>query len=273
MRSAQLPPLSVQRLRALLRAAGGFWRVEFKPETGSTSDDARKALESASVAGTAFLTDFQTAGRGARGRRWLAPPRSSLLMSAVLDVANVSKPFVFTQLGALALCTGLRESTGLDVRIKWPNDAVVGLRKIGGALVEVVETGAGRVAIVGLGANLNFRSDEIGPVETPATSVLDETGSPCNREAVACAVLSELARRLGRIGEQAAFTSEWEALSAVKGERVEVRTERRTVRGRVRGFGPEGELILQADDGSQSRFWAGRVSVRQTAGEPGNPGS
>ena len=129
-------PLNVPRLRRLLAGSGLAREVIYRPRTESTNDDALVAARGGAPEGTLFVTDFQTRGRGTRGRLWRSPPNTSLLLSAILRPERALKPVELTQVAALGLCNGLRKSTGLDVRIKWPNDAMVRDRKIGGVLVE-----------------------------------------------------------------------------------------------------------------------------------------
>ncbi len=232
----------------------------YKPQTGSTNNDALAAARGGAVEGTVFVTDFQTQGRGTRGRTWRSPRNTSLLLSVVLRPTRVLKPVELTQLAALGLCNGLRDSTGLDVRIKWPNDAMVRDKKIGGVLVEPLPEPA-MAAVVGIGTNLNLAASEIGLADGSATSVLDETGSPCDRELVIAAVVGVLERSYRILENGGSLFEDWTTLSAVIGRSVALRTEARTYLGTVSGFGPGGELVLDCEDGARRRFSAGRLEL------------
>ena len=155
--------------------------ISYSPETGSTNDDAIAAAREGAPEGNLFLTDYQTGGRGTRGRSWHAPRNGALLLSSVLRPGPGIGPPALTRIAGLALCWGLRSSTDLEVKIKWPNDAVIDGKKIGGVLVETIGTRPS-AAIIGIGANLNFSGAEIDAGETPVTTVLDETGRSCDRE-------------------------------------------------------------------------------------------
>ncbi len=170
------------------------------------------------------------------------------------------KPVELTQIAALGLCNGLRESTGLDVRIKWPNDAMVRDKKIGGVLVEPL-SGPAIVAVIGIGANLNFAASDIGLAEGSVTSVLGETGSPCDRELVIAAVVNALERSYRILENGGSLFEDWTALSAVIGRSVALRTEARTYVGEVSGFSAAGELVLDCEDGARRRFSAGRLEL------------
>jgi BirA family biotin operon repressor/biotin-[acetyl-CoA-carboxylase] ligase len=160
------------------------------------------------------------------------------------------------------LCHGLRESTGLDVKIKWPNDAMVRDRKIGGVLVEVLP-GQPAAAVIGIGANLNVAADEIDVADARVTSVLDETGLPCDRESVIAVVVGALERGYRSVEGGRSLSAEWAARSAVIGRRVALRSETASYAGTASGFGGDGELILDCDDGVKRRFNAGRLEILQ----------
>lgn len=258
--SACEPPLDISRLLRLLADSGLAREVIYRAQTGSTNDDALTAARGGAPEGTLFVTDFQTRGRGTRGRTWQSPRNTSLLLSTVLRPTRAFKPVELTQLAALGLCNGLRASTGLDVRIKWPNDAMVRDRKIGGVLVEPLP-GPATAAVIGVGANLNIAAREIGVEGQQTTSVLDETGSRCDRELVIAAVVGALERSYRALNGGGSLFEEWTALSAVIGRSVTLRTEAHTYLGTVSGFGAGGELVLDCKDGARRRFNAGRMEL------------
>ena len=258
------PSLDVARLRHLLAGSSLAREVIYRPQTESTNDDALAAARDGAPEGTLFVTDFQTRGRGTRGRTWRSPRNTSLLLSTILRPKRALKPVELTQVAALGLCNGLRESTGLDVRIKWPNDAMVQDKKIGGVLVEPLP-GPAATAVIGIGANLNVAAADIDPANGSAASVLDETGSRCDRELIIAAVAGALERSYRALKDGGALLEEWTALSAVVGRPVALRTEARTYLGTVSGFGSGGELMLDCEDGARRRFSAGRLELRKPA--------
>lgn len=253
-------PLSVPRLRRLLSGNDLARTVIYQPETGSTNDDALAVARDSSTAGILFLTDFQTQGRGTRGRSWQSPRNQSLLLSTILRPRRMLKSAELTQISALGLCQGLRDSTGLDVKIKWPNDAMVRDRKIGGVLVEVVP-GRPAAAVIGIGANLNAAANDIDVADARVTSVLDETGLRCDRESVIAAVIGALEHGYRTVEAGRSLSAEWAELSAVIGRRVALRSETAFIVGVATGFGGDGELILDCEDGVVRRFKAGRLEI------------
>lgn len=253
--------LDVNRLRGLLAGLALAKSVIYRPQTESTNDDALAAAREGSPEGVLFITDYQSAGRGTRGKKWQAPPNSALLLTVLLRPPSETKPFALTQAAALALCEGLRSATGLAVGIKWPNDALVRDRKIGGILVETIGAGASWASVAGFGANLNFAAGAIENPDVPATTVLNEAGRPCDREAVIAAVVRAFDRRYRQLQLGESLATDWDALSVVKGREVAVITTRGDFRGKVAGFGPEGELILMEAGGRERRFRAGSVRL------------
>lgn len=250
--AGSVPPFDPGRLRARL-GPGLPWDLRHIAVTASTNDDARAADAGH---GTVFLADFQTAGRGARGRTWQSPPGGSLLASVVLVPDPPLPPASLTALGALALAGGLGDTTGLDVLVKWPNDCVIDDRKVGGVLVE---TAAGR-AVVGLGANLNFAASEIIEPDYPATTASDKLGVPCDREAVTAAVLNGMARLYGALrADPGALDTAWRERSSLIDRTVVLETESEAVRGLVVGFSADGRLLLRLEDGNERSFITGRV--------------
>ena len=253
----------MQRLRRLLAGSRLTREVIYRPQTESTNNDALAAARDGASEGTLFVTDFQTRGRGTRGRSWRSPRNTSLLLSTILRPKRALKPVELTQVAALGLCNGLRDAAGLDVRIKWPNDAMVRDRKIGGVLVEPLP-GPPPAAVIGIGANLNVAASEIGLADESVASVLDETGSRCDRELVIAAVVDALDRGVTERWKAGGRSSRsGSALSAVMGRSVALRSGISLHLGTVSGFGAGGEIILDCEDGEQRRFSAGRLELRR----------
>jgi BirA family transcriptional regulator, biotin operon repressor / biotin---[acetyl-CoA-carboxylase] ligase len=156
------------------------------------SCESTQALLDASMSeGTAALADFQTSGRGRLGRTWEAPPRSAVLVSALL------KPPADRRLPQLALVAGvgvadaLERLTGLAVQIKWPNDVMLRRAKVAGILAEARD-GA---VVLGIGVNVNQTRDQL---PERAGSLLTTTGREWDRDEVLDAVLSDVGVRYGQ---------------------------------------------------------------------------
>jgi BirA family biotin operon repressor/biotin-[acetyl-CoA-carboxylase] ligase len=155
----------------------------------STNDLAAQAASSPTNDGLVILAEEQTAGRGRRGRSWVAPPRSSLLMSMLLfPPLPLSATGWLTALGAVAAAEVVQEWTGREAQIKWPNDVRVAGQKIAGVLVE-----RGNGAIIGIGLNANLQRGELpASLSISTTSLYDLLGGPVDRSELARALIRRL---------------------------------------------------------------------------------
>ena len=175
---------------------------------------------------------------------------------------------------ALAV-TDLLAEMGIESVTKWPNDVLVGGRKICGILSERCDV-AGRpeaAVIVGIGLNVNMTAAVAAAIDQPATSILLELGTHLNTGLGAdpdpcetldrCLSLLALRVEQWNAGGFLALRDDWIARCAFQGESVTVRGGDRPRTGTLSGFGPHGELLLQAADGSISPVWSGDILPRQ----------
>jgi len=194
-----------------------------------------------------FLADHQSAGRGRYGRSWVAPAESSLLFSILARTAL--EPILLTASCSVAVAAVLRESAGLAACIKWPNDVMVGERKICGVLTEAVGA-APAATIVGVGLNVNLELDAPGLPET-ATSVSAELRRPFSRQRLFERILARIDAALALDpGELAAATwARWEALLWRRSQVVRVTDGGQEYEGIVEGLSPSGGLWLRDNAG------------------------
>jgi BirA family biotin operon repressor/biotin-[acetyl-CoA-carboxylase] ligase len=187
-----LPPaFDAAALAARVARPGSLWReVAVVASTGSTNTDLVARASRGAPEGLVLVAEEQTAGRGRMGRTWSAPPRSGLAVSVLL---RPSRPAA--DLGWLPLLAGLvtaeavRAVAGVEATVKWPNDVLVGERKLAGVLAERAD----EAVVVGIGLNVAARLDQL-PVPT-ATSLRVE-GADVDGTAGRAAVLVDLLDRL-----------------------------------------------------------------------------
>ena len=187
------PPLDQEALAHALTRPGSLWAdVEVLESCPSTNAElARRAREGAPT-GSVLVADHQTAGRGRLDRAWVTPPGAALTFSVLLEPHRVPVarwPWLPLLVG-IAVAEGVRRLTGVDCTLKWPNDVLVGERKLAGILVERVERPSGAVAVVGVGLNVSLTEDDL-PVPT-ATSLLIEGASTTDRTVILREVLRSL---------------------------------------------------------------------------------
>ena len=179
--------LAPDAVKPLLR--GRFGRVyRYAEVTPST----QRMLGEDSAEGAVAVTEEQTEGRGRLGRRWEAAPGTSILVSIVL-VPAVEPPRLpeLSLVAGGAVAQAIAEITGIEPAIKFPNDLLIGMRKVAGILAESSE---GRV-VLGIGVNVNQTAQEL-PTDTltPPTSLRVVLGEPVDRARLLAAILLHLER-------------------------------------------------------------------------------
>ena len=156
--------------------------------TGSTNADLLAAARSGAAAGVVLAAEAQTSGRGRLGRRWVSPPRAALTFSVLLrprEAPAAARGWV-PLLAGVAVAAALRAATGLDTRLKWPNDVLVGGAKVAGILAEQ----SGDAIVVGTGINVSGRRDELPAAGATSLAL---AGAACpDREQLLVSVLGEL---------------------------------------------------------------------------------
>jgi len=185
------PPLRAAALRKALLGQGDLWsRLEVVEQTGSTNADVACAAAEGAPEGLIVVAEHQQAGRGRVDRRWVAPPRSGLTFSVLLrpPVSSRAQWGWLPLLGGVALARSVHRTAGVDAALKWPNDVLVGERKLAGVLAEVAD--ADGAVVLGIGLNVSLRADEV-PVPT-ATSLALVGSTVVDRDTMLRSVLREL---------------------------------------------------------------------------------
>jgi len=235
----------------------------------STNDLAARASTSTANEGLVILAEEQSAGRGRRGRHWVAPASSSLLMSVLLFPSEaLAEAGWLTALGAVAVAEVVTAWTGRDARIKWPNDVRIEGQKIAGILVE-----RGEGAVIGIGLNVNTSlADFPEELRTQATSVRILKGEPVDRSEL----VRNLIRRLDHwydLGWQQGpdvLNPAWRDRSEHLGQLVKVDTPSGSCVGRLIDLDLRRGLTLALQDGNGDRQ---PLSVRDVlAVSPVEPG-
>jgi BirA family transcriptional regulator, biotin operon repressor / biotin---[acetyl-CoA-carboxylase] ligase len=199
--------------------------------------------------GLVAVADYQTAGRGRRGRDWVAPPGASLLVSVLLRPSLAPEQIQLVAMASgVAMVVAVERVAGFTPALKWPNDLVVGDCKLAGILAEA----DGDAVVVGVGINVNW--DEFPPELTAtATACNLEVGHAVDRRELLAAFLSELDDRYSNLD---AVRAEYERRLATLGRRVRVERPGGDLEGRAVGVGESGELLV---DGGGSTMIAVHV--------------
>jgi BirA family transcriptional regulator, biotin operon repressor / biotin---[acetyl-CoA-carboxylase] ligase len=295
------PPLRELALNKAVVRPGGLWRrIDVVPETGSTNADVADAARAGKAEGYVLVAEAQSAGRGRLGRTWTAPPRSGLFLSVLLRPNDVppARWGWLPLLAGTAARTAVDAVSGVPVRLKWPNDLIIvdesggdagggvgtvaggstgtdsstdsgkdtaygAARKLGGILVERVETPTGPAAVVGLGLNVSVRRDELPAAH--ATSLVLEGAKAADRDTVLRAVLREIERWytdwsvVGGDPMASGLASAYAASCATFGRRVRVELPGGApVEGEAVGLDGDGRLLVRDAEGERA-FGAGDV--------------
>jgi len=249
---------------AIARAAAGF---DGKILCLDTVDSTNARLLAEFGQRRVLLAEFQRAGRGRRGRCWIMPPGAGIALSFGYRFACG-----LAGLGALSLELGLAVAEALaglaPVRVKWPNDLLVGERKLGGLLVEARgrQDGAGEV-VIGLGVNCHLPRNAAGThalPDQPFTDVASVARLPVGRNALAGRLIIALDTACGRVerGETHGLAERWARFDALAGARVTVQSGMSdAMTGVARGVSDAGALRL-LHNGEVIEIQAGEVSLR-----------
>lgn len=235
----------------------GWSPVVVVAETGSTNADlAAAARGGAATVDTALVAGEQLAGRGRFARAWQSPRGTSVSMSVLVRPGvDVSDWPLLPLVTGLGVTDGLRH-LGVDARLKWPNDVLVGGLKVCGILAEVVTTPDGPAVVVGMGLNV---SQGPGELPVPTATSLRIAGSLAGRGQVAVAVLAALSRQVRRWHDGADVLADYTAVCSTIGTRVTVMTSADTwVEGDAVAVSRQGHLVVDVD-GFRREFAAGDV--------------
>jgi len=255
---ARLPPELARRVRQLDVA----WSVD------STSTALLSRPNPPPGFAEVLLAEYQTHGRGRRGRSWIAPPGGAICLSLSWTFQQAPE-----DLGALGLAIGvctlraLNEFDLAGVGLKWPNDILIDERKLGGILIDLrAEVTGPACVVVGLGLNVALGSALLRKVATtglPATDLLTAgMERPC-RNSLAAAVIAAILRALPEFERQGLrpFVDEWRSADVLHGRPVDVHAADGVARGLARGIDVHGALLIETVQGVR-RFISGDVTVR-----------
>jgi BirA family biotin operon repressor/biotin-[acetyl-CoA-carboxylase] ligase len=243
-------------------------RVVVFSEVGSTNTEAFRLAEEGAAEGTVVLAESQSRGKGRLGRTWESPPSVNIYCSVILrpPILPIATPQL-TFVSSLAVCRAIESIPGLVPRIKWPNDILLGGRKVAGLLNELsAETERVNFLVLGMGVNVNMEPEQFpADLRYPATSLSQEAGRPIPRLPLLRALLEGLDDLYGQYlaGGFTAIRGEWERRSAVHGQRVLITSSGEEMAGVAVGIDEDGALLVRREDGSICRVLAGDVSLVQ----------
>lgn len=240
--------------------------VYYYDETDSTNIRAKRLGEEGAPHGTLAVADQQNAGRGRRGRGWESPKGCSIYMSILLrpEIPPVKAPML-TLVMALSAAEGLKESTGLDAGIKWPNDIVLNGKKLVGILTEMsTEIDYINHVVIGVGINVNM-TDLPEEIKGKATSLRLEMGQVVKRSPIIAAVMRNFEKNYSLFLETQnleKMQEKYNSLLVNREKEVRILGGKEEYNAYALGVNKEGELLVRREDGTTEAVYAGEVSVR-----------
>ncbi|WP_048191050.1 biotin--[acetyl-CoA-carboxylase] ligase [Methanobacterium sp. SMA-27] len=235
--------------------------IHYFKEVDSTNDVAKYLAEEGAEEGTIVIAEIQNRGKGRRGKTWISPP-GGVWMSIILrpDIPPFNAPQL-TLVTGVAVAETLKKECNLDVGIKWPNDILIGNKKVCGILTEVnASIEKINYVIVGIGIDMNVDVPLFPPdLQKGATSLKNELDTEINGAILVQKFLLEFETIYNefKAGKFPEILKEWRSLSKTIGNNVEVRTRGKTIRGEAVGINKEGILILELEDGSLEKIISG----------------
>lgn len=257
----------------LLCCIKGSWcghNIYYYRETDSTNVRAKYLAEEGAVHGSLVIADAQSCGRGRRGRAWVTDPGTGIWMSLILKPEfSPTTASMLTLIAALAVRRGIRESTGIKLEIKWPNDLTYKGRKLCGILTEMsAEMDHIHYVVVGIGINVNT-SEFPKELSDKAGSLKLISGTGYKRSLIVGEILKEFEsyyQRFLESGDLSPFVEEYHTYLTGYLEPIKVLHGNREYEGIELGIVPSGELKLRLEDGKETTISSGEVSIRTEAG-------
>ena len=249
------------------RLSGSGVRLEIVDEIDSTSTRLLAMAAAGAPSGTCLAAEWQSAGRGRRGRSWVSSLGGSLTFSLLWRFERGAG-----HLAGLSLAVGVAVARALSscgvgrVQVKWPNDVVADFQKLAGILVETSgEMQGPSVAVIGVGVNYRLGERAMDQIDQPVTDVARCSAVVPSRSVLLAALLTELSAVLSEFEAQGfpAVRDAWRALHAYQGRRVRVLPPREAAfEAEVTDVAPDGALVVALPDGRTVALSSAEISLR-----------
>jgi BirA family biotin operon repressor/biotin-[acetyl-CoA-carboxylase] ligase len=256
--------LDVARILRTLQTEWLGRSIKYLEQVDSTNTLAHQLVAKGEAQGTLIVAEEQLSGRGRMGRSWHSPAGKGIWMSFILrpDIPLLFTPQL-TLLTAVAVCRAIRAVGSAEAGIKWPNDILIGGRKVCGILLETsAEEDRLLHVVAGIGVSVNLTEDDYPPeLRSIATSLLIETGRRVSREELLCRILQEWESlfSLYRAEGFSPVRTLWETLSVTLHRPVRSVTPQGVIEGTALALDESGALIVQTADGQLHKLYSGVV--------------
>ena len=245
-------------------------RIMFFQNLGSTMDEADRHGANRVADGTVVVAETQQASRGRFGRTWVSQP-GNLYFSVVFYPTLQTLPLL-SPLAGVAVVRAIAKTTGLQPRIKWPNDVLIDGKKVAGILVESVISGEEvHYAVLGIGVNVALDAEALGELSATATSLNAATAREVPREGLLRRLLQELDGLYLALRKGESPIEDWQGLLDTLGCRITASAGKESPTGMAESVDDLGNLLLRLDDGRLVTLTTGDVTLAQNGGPSGRP--
>jgi BirA family transcriptional regulator, biotin operon repressor / biotin---[acetyl-CoA-carboxylase] ligase len=241
-------------------------KLYYLSETQSTNDDAFSLGNAGDPEGTVIVADKQNMGKGRMQRVWQSPPGSNIYTSIILrPQITISKATQIPIAAGVAVAETLNNFCPDEVCLKWPNDVIIGGKKVCGILAQMtISTDAIDFVILGIGINVNIRRDQFSQdIQETATSLAIETGREISRLELIISLYENLAKCYKQLlqNEFGHIRERWLQLSPMIGQTVRVMFKDDKIEGKAIGLDDDGSLILLTDENKEVKVSAGDATI------------
>jgi len=215
--------------------------------------------------GQVCLAEFQSAGRGRRGRQWVSPFGSQIYLSIYWYLEQgLSAAMGLSLVTALAVSDAIYALTNIQVQLKWPNDIYLGGVKLAGILIDLEgQALEPSHSVIGIGLNVNIPEKAAAKIDQTWTDLQSHCKNPIDRNTLSAQLINHLLRRLEQHQNEGLVNmlDEWHALDFYLNKRVKLLTGERMMQGICRGVNSQGALMLEIN-GQIKPIYGGEVSLR-----------
>ena len=239
--------------------------IEVLFKTSSTNAILLNQLATAEVHGKVVLAEYQSEGRGRRGKKWVSPLASGISLSVAwhFDIAPGALGLLSLYMG-VAVARTLLQSDLIDVSLKWPNDVLVNDKKLGGILLELRGEASGPVdVIVGIGLNYNLPLEIFPDIDQAVCDICNLSNKRLSRNYIVATLLSNVFEVLHDVqaGVSTKLIDEWRQFDHYRGREARLVMSDKKIEGVLKGVDDHGQLMMLVD-GVVERYTAGEISLR-----------
>jgi BirA family biotin operon repressor/biotin-[acetyl-CoA-carboxylase] ligase len=259
--SNKLLPYEVQKKLRTQFIGRKMQYLENTPSTNWVGKQVCSEGDMEGIHGLVIIAEEQTGGIGRMGRVWVSPSGGIWITIALKPVIPIDHVFMVTMAGSVAVARAIRKEFDLGALIKWPNDILIGNKKVAGLLLELsAEADTIHHCLLGIGIDVNVPLNQFSPdLQKEITSISTEVGHEVDRATFLARILKEFENRylLIESGEYEAIIREWKSLSCTLEHRVLITTMKNSFEGEAIDIDEFGALIIRKDNGKIERVIAG----------------